>query len=435
MDEFDYDLFISHASEDKEGFVRELVNALVGRELSVWFDEAELQVGDSLRQAIDDGLRRSRFGVVILSRAFFGKHWPRAELDALANRELSGDGQIVVLPIWLDVSQEEVAAYSPLLAAKLALRSSEGVQAITDKLERRVRGGGLPSTGGAQPARLEPQLLRGRMFPYGYSPYIQSEDHALSSRVAIAARVPTDPEPTLRPVTQELFEDTLAGSQVESFLQELTMRGRRPAQEHFWQLADPTRTWVITAERPLARMGAIEGFSAEARAAVNLRYQPTAVPLGQLILHVDIAIRPDYELRSDVMEPIPLSLDDLFALVYVPLTAILDQIAPAMLPPICGGEGGAVLSVGCVLMPHSDLFSRYVALDRYASGRVNRAGDPNAIDWYPTSFDEIATAEARTVAVRERIEGLFIDGGYRGFENDLTRIGPPRLQPPIATRA
>ncbi len=431
MPEFDYDLFISHASEDKEGFVRELVDLLVERGLHVWFDEAELQVGDSLVSAIDNGLSRSRFGVVILSRAFFGKQWPRAELDALATRELSGDGRVVVLPIWLDVGREDVAAYSPLLANKLALRSSEGVQAIADKLERRVRGE-EPVVSAATPTRLEPSLLRGRISPHIHSPYIQSEDHALSSRVAIAATVPTDPEPTLRPATQQLFEDALVGSQVESFLQELTMRGRRPRPEHVWELVDPTRTSVITAARPSARMAGIDGFAAEARAAVTLRHQPSVVPLGWLIMHIDIAIRPEYELRPDVIEPIPLSLDDLFALVYVPLTVILDEIAPAVLTAISGDQG-ELLAVGCLVMPHHDLFSRYVAFQHYADGRITGSSDPFAIDWYPSTLDEIATPEARTAAVRERIEGLFIDGGYRGFEGDLERLSPPRLGPPAGT--
>jgi hypothetical protein len=431
MPEFDYDLFISHASEDKEGFVRELVDLLVARGLRVWFDEAELQVGDSLVRSIDDGLSRSRFGVVILSRAFFAKQWPRAELDALANRELSGDGRVVVLPIWLDVGRDEVAVYSPLLATKLALLSGEGVQGIADKLERRVRGG-EPVAGVALPARLEPLLLRGRILPYIYSPYIRSEDHALSSRVAIAARMPTDPEPTLRPTSQQLFEDALAGSQVESFMQALTMHGRRPRAEHFWELVDPTRTWVITAARPSAPMSGIDGFAAEARAAVALKHQPSLVPLGWLIMHVDIAIRPMYELRPDVIEPIPLSLDDLFALVHVPLRAILDEIAPVVLPAITGAEGD-LLAVGCVVMPHGDPFSRYVAFQHYAERRISGSSDPSAIDWYPSSLDEVAEPEARTAAVRDRIEGLFIDGGYRGFEQHLERLSSARLGPPAAT--
>jgi hypothetical protein len=71
-----YDAFISHASEDKKALVRPLAKALGAMGYRIWFDEFELKVGDSLRQSIDRGLANSRFGIVILSRAFFAKNWP-----------------------------------------------------------------------------------------------------------------------------------------------------------------------------------------------------------------------------------------------------------------------------------------------------------------------------------------------------------------------
>ena len=59
-----YDVFISHASEDKEEVVRPLANALRKAGLKVWYDEFELHIGDSLRRKIDQGLAKSRFGIV-----------------------------------------------------------------------------------------------------------------------------------------------------------------------------------------------------------------------------------------------------------------------------------------------------------------------------------------------------------------------------------
>ena len=73
--------------------------------------------------------------------------------------------------------------------------------------------------------------------------------------------------------------------------------------------------------------------------------------------------------------------------------------------------------------------SRSLSNVRYAQGRVDGGTDAYAIDWYPSSLAEIATPEARAEAVRDRIEGLFIDGGFRGFEHELERIGPPVLRP------
>ena len=54
-----YDVFISHASEDKDSIVRSLANALTELGLKVWYDEFTLRIGDSLRQKIDRGLATS----------------------------------------------------------------------------------------------------------------------------------------------------------------------------------------------------------------------------------------------------------------------------------------------------------------------------------------------------------------------------------------
>lgn len=123
---FDYDLFISHASEDKESFVRPLVEALTNESLTIWYDETELVPGCSLIETVERGLARSRFGVLVLSRAFFEKRWPRKELNALATRELA-TGESVLLPIWLGVTEADVRGYSPLLADRFAIRGDRGV--------------------------------------------------------------------------------------------------------------------------------------------------------------------------------------------------------------------------------------------------------------------------------------------------------------------
>jgi len=119
-----YDVFISHASEDKDAIVRDLAHALRRRGLEVWYDEFALRVGDGLRRKIDVGLSTSRFGVVVLSPSFFSKNWSEYELDGLVTREMSGDRQII-LPIWHDVTRDDVIGYSPSLADKLALRTAD----------------------------------------------------------------------------------------------------------------------------------------------------------------------------------------------------------------------------------------------------------------------------------------------------------------------
>ena len=117
-DEREFDVFISHASEDKAEVARPLAEALQNGGLRVWYDEFELRIGNSLRQKIDKGLANSRFGVVILSRSFFAKGWPNYELDGLVTRAVSGEQ--IILPIWHDITKQELIRYSPSLADKLA---------------------------------------------------------------------------------------------------------------------------------------------------------------------------------------------------------------------------------------------------------------------------------------------------------------------------
>ena len=127
------DVFICHASEDKDEVARPLARSLQRRGVSVWLDEAELKIGDSLRGKIDEGLRGCRFGVVILSPEFFRKQWTRRELDGLANREMSS-GSKVVLPVWHRVNHSEVSEYSPTLADKYAAVTSEGISKVAERI-------------------------------------------------------------------------------------------------------------------------------------------------------------------------------------------------------------------------------------------------------------------------------------------------------------
>lgn len=123
--ERNWDVFISHATEDKEAIARPLADALAGEGLKVWYDEFSLKLGDSLRESIDRGLARSRYGIVILSPHFFEKHWPQQELNGLTTREVAGIK--VILPVWHNVGLDEVRAFSPTLADKLAVRTDSGL--------------------------------------------------------------------------------------------------------------------------------------------------------------------------------------------------------------------------------------------------------------------------------------------------------------------
>lgn len=134
-----WDVFISHATEDKKAVVDPLAQALTKAGLSVWYDTYELDIGDRLRRSIDDGLKESRYGIIILSPDFFKKHWPQIELDGLAQRE--ENGQKVILPIWYQVTAEDVKKFSPVLADRIAARWDNGLESVVQSIVRVVKKG------------------------------------------------------------------------------------------------------------------------------------------------------------------------------------------------------------------------------------------------------------------------------------------------------
>ena len=59
------DIFICHAGEDKDAVVRPMVEAFTQAGISCWYDEAEIQWGDSVTQKVNEGLSSSRYVVVV----------------------------------------------------------------------------------------------------------------------------------------------------------------------------------------------------------------------------------------------------------------------------------------------------------------------------------------------------------------------------------
>jgi hypothetical protein len=130
-----WDAFVFHVAEDKESFVRDLVEALVANELQVRY--VSLKPGDSLSISIEKGLSSCNHVVVVLSPAFFSRDWPQKELDALVRSETKE--QKAILPIWHNIGRDEIAGYSLLLADKAAVKSSDGLESIVNKLLDLVR--------------------------------------------------------------------------------------------------------------------------------------------------------------------------------------------------------------------------------------------------------------------------------------------------------
>jgi hypothetical protein len=132
-----WDVFICHASEDKEPFVRRLAERLRAEGLKVWYDEFTLTMGDSLRRSIDSGLVSSGYGLVVLSHHSLTKDWPQHEIDGLMALEVAG--RKVILPVWHNIDADEVRRRCPTLAGRVAAKSSDGTEAVVKALLRAIR--------------------------------------------------------------------------------------------------------------------------------------------------------------------------------------------------------------------------------------------------------------------------------------------------------
>jgi WD40 repeat protein len=132
MDQHEWDVFISYASEDPDKVAQPLADLLRHHKLRVWLDRNQLRIGDSLSRKIDDGLARSRYGVVILSRSFFQKDFPQTELAGLAARQQGGHK--VILPVWHDIDRAFVVRYSPIVADMLASDTARGLDAVASDI-------------------------------------------------------------------------------------------------------------------------------------------------------------------------------------------------------------------------------------------------------------------------------------------------------------
>ncbi len=119
---YEYDVFLSHASEDKDEVARPLASLLQDFGLRVWFDEFELRVGDNLTAKLNAGISASRFGILLLSSAFFAKPWTNHELDMLENLWVTEDR--IMFPIWHQITLQEIRKNRPSLANIVGLSTT-----------------------------------------------------------------------------------------------------------------------------------------------------------------------------------------------------------------------------------------------------------------------------------------------------------------------
>jgi len=132
-----WDIFISHATEDKETIARPLSDSLKKKDLRVWYDEFELKIGDSIIDKINEGLLESKNGLIILSPDFFSKNWTKRELNILTTRMI--EGNIKLFPIWHNISVEQIKKVNPVLGEIYGISTTKGIKFITDNILEIIR--------------------------------------------------------------------------------------------------------------------------------------------------------------------------------------------------------------------------------------------------------------------------------------------------------
>lgn len=126
------DYFISHATEDKQDFVRDLATYMLANGATTFYDEYSIELGDSLFDSINNGIRDSKNCILILSRFFLQKKWTMAELKAIVNKHI--EGEIILIPVYHNVTFDEIRRDYPLLADILGVSSEIGFEKVAEKI-------------------------------------------------------------------------------------------------------------------------------------------------------------------------------------------------------------------------------------------------------------------------------------------------------------
>jgi hypothetical protein len=162
MTDIDYDVFISHAFEDKNSFTNELALALKQKGLKVWYSGFELKVGDSIADSVNNALKSSKYAVVVISPIYLEKTWAMNELQALFAQE--GE-QKRILPILHHIPIDQIRKHLPLMADRYALSSERNMEFISNKIMEVVTDEGNSGSKRHQSSQTDKKKLHLNLFP------------------------------------------------------------------------------------------------------------------------------------------------------------------------------------------------------------------------------------------------------------------------------
>lgn len=115
-------IFLCHAWDDRQGVAKELYDLLVACDVSVWFSENDIGLGEPFLRAIDKGLAKSRIGIVLVTPSLLN----RLPAAGVADKELSvllQRDQLV--PIVHNTTYDALRNVSPMLASRNGLDTAD----------------------------------------------------------------------------------------------------------------------------------------------------------------------------------------------------------------------------------------------------------------------------------------------------------------------
>jgi hypothetical protein len=126
------DAFISYASEDGLVYALQLKERLEHERygLKIWLAKKTLNYGNGLRSGLDNGLVKSNYKIVVLTKMYPEKYWTNQELNGMFAQEASS-GKKLILPVCHNMSFEELVEYSPILAGRLVVPADTGLEETT----------------------------------------------------------------------------------------------------------------------------------------------------------------------------------------------------------------------------------------------------------------------------------------------------------------
>lgn len=272
-----------------------------------------------------------------------------------------------------------------------------------------------------------PDLFEGRLFPNSFYMAIEGSERAFVIRAALAFVMDGDYE-QLGSEAQKLFEDTVAASAFEAWMQRQMDTIRAVPSEQWWERIQPTRSQIVTVGRPAARLPHND-FTLAGHCVINFNpgLQPGHLGYGELV--ASVILRP-VENGDAEKKGWPLSFDDLYEAITVLEAAVVDQIAPPVVSKVTGADMRPK-SFALLAIANGGSVSDYIGINNHRWSRAAGSYDQTALWGRAASEEVIADPARRDREIKGWLARFLTDGGFSEFEADIERLQAPKLPEPL----